>query len=116
MTAFVAASDTASWMSPTPSSFIPARPANAATSRRIAPTPDGVEGYVASNDTGTASGYPAPGPRYLLGLPDVLGWRDGRRGEAARRDERSDVPQGQRGDGGRAGPRRPAHLPVRVRA
>jgi hypothetical protein len=69
MTAFVAASETASDTSATSSASIPARPANAATSRRMAPTPDGVAGNVASKDTGTQDGYPGTASRYPVALP-----------------------------------------------
>src|SRR5215212_5660214 len=68
MTAFVAASDTASRTASTPSSAIPQRRANAAISRRMAPTPGGVDGNVASKDVDTMDAYPAPHPTYLSGL------------------------------------------------
>src|SRR5919199_2578586 len=114
MTALVAASETASRTAPTPSSSIPARCANAATSRRIAPTPDGVDGNVASKETDTERGYPGSDRGYLRGLANALGSPHGRPGEAARRDERGDVPPHQRGDGDGAGPVRPAHVRLRV--
>jgi hypothetical protein len=50
---------------------MPALRANAATSRRSAPTPDGLDGNDASNETVTAYGYPAPTTPYPAGLPGV---------------------------------------------
>ena len=37
----------------------------------MAPTPDGFDGNVASNETVTVCGYPAPSADYLTGLPGV---------------------------------------------
>src|SRR3954470_13815941 len=115
MTAFVAASETARRTAPTPSASIPTSWAYAATSRRMAPTPAGEDGNVASKETDTACGYPAVPGGYLPGLARPQARRDGLPGEAARRHERGDVPQDQRGHGGRAGSRRPARVHVRVR-
>src|SRR3954453_3357739 len=52
-----------------PCSSMPPREANAATSRRIAPTPGGDDGKVASYESATAPGYPARSAHYLRELP-----------------------------------------------
>jgi hypothetical protein len=46
---------------------MPQRAANAAISRRIDPTPGGVDGNVASNDVATAHAYPRRESHYLSG-------------------------------------------------
>src|SRR5690349_17796415 len=58
-----------------PSTSSPASCAYAATSRRIAPTPWGVGGNVASYETVTADGYPPPPTCYLRGLATVYAGR-----------------------------------------
>src|SRR4051812_10704306 len=67
MTAFVAASDTASLTDSTPPRSMPHSVANAAISRRMAPTPGAVDGNVASKDADTPDAYPAREAPYLSG-------------------------------------------------
>src|SRR3954452_17803055 len=115
MTAFVAASDTARRTASIPSAAMPQPRAYAAISRRMAPTPGGVDGNVASKDVDTMDAYPGPGRHYLWGLRRSRLAQHGCRVQAARGDERGHLPPGQRRHGGGAGPRGAPHVLLRVR-